>query len=162
MEESTTMKALVNVKWEFVDTTLKTLQHAGKGCRECVVLWLGHAQGSVTTVQQVFVPIQDAADDYFRIPREGIAALLRQLRTARLQVAVQVHSHPSEAFHSPADDTWAIIRHAGALSLVVPYFGLRTTTETFIQDTVVYELCSNNQWCHIPDTEVSRHYQVHA
>ena len=156
------MKALVNVKREFVDTTLEILQQAGKECRECAVLWLGQAQGSVTTVQQVFVPIQDATDDYFRIPREGITALLRQLRTARLQVAVQVHSHPCEAFHSPADDTWAIIRHAGALSLVVPYFGRRTTTDTFTQDTVVYELCFNNQWCHIPATEVSRHYQVHA
>ena len=155
------MKTLVHVNQEHVTTTLKTLQHAGKACRECVVLWLACMQGASLTVQQVFVPLQDAANDYFRIPREGVAALLRELGTTRLQVAVQVHSHPYEAFHSPADDTWAIVRHRGALSLVVPYFGLRTIPETFVQDAAVYELRPNNQWGHVRPTEVSHYYQVH-
>jgi len=35
-------------------------------------------------------------------------------------VAAQVHSHPDEAFHSKGDDEWAIVRHEGALSIVVP------------------------------------------
>ena len=154
------MKTLVHVNQEHVTTTLKTLQHAGKACRECVVLWLARRQGASLTVRQVFVPLQEAANDYFRIPREGVAALLRELGTTRLQVAVQVHSHPYEAFHSRADDTWAIVRHVGALSLVVPYFGLRTAPETFVQDATVYELCPNNQWCHVRPREVSHYYQV--
>lgn len=155
------MNTLVHVTQEYVNTTLNVLQHAGKACRECAVLWLGRVQGTRITIQKVFVPLQDASNDYFRIPREGVAALLRELGTARLQVAVQVHSHPYEAFHSPADDTWAIVRHAGALSLVVPYFGLRTTPETFVRDAVAYELRPNNRWCHILPTEVSHYYQVH-
>ena len=156
------MKTVVHVNQDSVDATLETLQQAGKARRECVVLWLGREQGASLTIRHVFVPLQDATDDYFHIPRAGIAALLQELRTTRLQVAVQVHSHPYEAFHSPADDTWAIVRHAGALSIVVPYFGLRTTPETFVQDAVVYELRPNNQWCHVCPTEVSHYYQVHV
>ncbi len=37
---------------------------------------------------------------------------------------VRVHSHPVEAFHSPTDDTNPALTHSGALSVVVPYFGL--------------------------------------
>jgi hypothetical protein len=35
-----------------------------------------------------------------------------------------VHSHPAGAFHSPADDANPVLSHEGAISVVVPYFGL--------------------------------------
>nr|BFE63687.1 hypothetical protein GCM10020063_082130 [Dactylosporangium thailandense] len=37
---------------------------------------------------------------------------------------VRVHSHPAEAFHSAADDRNPALTFRGALSVVVPYFGL--------------------------------------
>lgn len=37
---------------------------------------------------------------------------------------VRVHSHPGRAFHSPVDDRNPALTHEGALSVVVPYFGL--------------------------------------
>ena len=36
----------------------------------------------------------------------------------------RVHSHPGEAFHSATDDANPALTHTGALSIVVPYFGL--------------------------------------
>jgi hypothetical protein len=36
---------------------------------------------------------------------------------------VQVHSHPTEAYHSETDDTYPIVTVRGGLSLVVPDFG---------------------------------------
>ena len=36
----------------------------------------------------------------------------------------RIHSHPADAFHSPADDANPAITFVGALSIVVPYFGL--------------------------------------
>lgn len=153
------MKSIVVVSRDIVRTTVEELQHAGHVHQERVVLWLGRREADVVTVQRVFVPIQQAAHDYFHIPREGMAALLTYLRQSRLQVAAQVHSHPYEAFHSQADDLWAIIRHVGALSLVVPSFGLRTTAETFVNDAAVYELLPDNQWHHVPVTRVLRCYR---
>ena len=38
--------------------------------------------------------------------------------------AARVHSHPGPAFHSATDDRNPGLRHEGALSIVVPYFGL--------------------------------------
>ena len=37
---------------------------------------------------------------------------------------VRIHSHPGEAFHSAADDRNPALTFRGALSVVVPYFGL--------------------------------------
>lgn len=36
----------------------------------------------------------------------------------------RIHSHPGDAFHSRADDTNPVLSYEGALSVVVPYFGL--------------------------------------
>jgi hypothetical protein len=36
----------------------------------------------------------------------------------------RIHSHPAAAFHSPADDANPALTFEGALSIVVPFFGL--------------------------------------
>lgn len=36
----------------------------------------------------------------------------------------RVHSHPGAAYHSATDDGNPALRHEGALSIVVPFFGL--------------------------------------
>ena len=36
----------------------------------------------------------------------------------------RIHSHPAEAFHSYTDDKNPAVTHDGAISIVVPYFGL--------------------------------------
>ena len=57
----------------------------------------------------------------------------------------QVHSHPGEAFHSPADDRWAIPRQVGALSIVLPFFAAGISEETFFEQAAVFTL-SNNEF----------------
>ena len=69
---------------------------------------------------------------------------------ARLMVAAQVHTHPQEAFHSPADDHWAVLRHVGALSLVLPCFARDTTADTFVEQAKVYSLTQADEWDEIP------------
>jgi hypothetical protein len=90
----------------------------------------------------------------FVIPREGMAALHGELRRERLMVAAQVHSHPLQAFHSKADDRWAIVRHEGALSLVVPYFASRTSLRNFLDETKIFRFSPNAQWIEVPRSEV--------
>lgn len=36
----------------------------------------------------------------------------------------RIHSHPAAAFHSPTDDRNPVLTHEGAISIVVPFFGL--------------------------------------
>lgn len=71
-------------------------------------------------------------------------------------VAAQVHSHPREAFHSKADDRWAIVRHEGALSLVVPNFAIGTMVSTFLDDTKVYRFSASAQWVEVPRPELDQ------
>jgi hypothetical protein len=53
----------------------------------------------------------------------GKLALAAALAPDERYVA-RIHSHPGEAFHSATDDRNPALTHEGALSIVVPYFGL--------------------------------------
>ncbi|MHC2297262.1 hypothetical protein ACVJBD_001468 [Rhizobium mongolense] len=72
--------------------------------------------------------------------------LLAHLREKRLRVLAQIHSHPGRAFHSEADDEWAIVRHAGALSLVLPRFAQEATVDNFLGLAATYVLSTQNRW----------------
>ena len=138
-------------------TTLDILRKAGHENRECLVLWLGRREATEIPVVEAYRPEQVAAEDFFRLPRSSIADLLALLRDRNLMVAAQVHTHPEQAFHSVADDTWAIVRHVGALSLVLPYFARNTSVSSFLDDAAVFQLSAQNQWHEIPNNEVARH-----
>jgi proteasome lid subunit RPN8/RPN11 len=129
-----------------IDETLAFLRRAGDRQSEGVVLWLGRREPRGITVTEAYVPEQEAACDYFRIPPPAMAALLAHLGDTGTFIAAQVHSHPREAFHSEADNTWAIVRHLGALSLVVPRFARDTAAGNFVRQIAAFRLSHTNVW----------------
>jgi len=139
-----------------VEHTLRHLQEAGQKGTECVVLWLGRQVENIIQVQEVYRPIQAARAKMFYIPPDSMKALLSELNSKRLMIAAQVHSHPFEAFHSNADDVWAIVRHEGALSLVIPYFALNTSRENFMEDAKLFRLTPENKWREVPRGEIEQ------
>jgi hypothetical protein len=74
------------------------------------------------------IPDQDAR----RSPTGGVSVTLTSVGQMELALALaadelfvaRIHSHPGDAFHSPTDDANPVLVHEGALSIVVPYFGL--------------------------------------
>jgi proteasome lid subunit RPN8/RPN11 len=138
-----------------VETTVGHLKRAGDRRVECVVLWLARREGNSLRVEEAYLPTQSAREDHFHIPAASMNVLYGELRRRRLMVAAQVHSHPEKAFHSKADDEWAIIRHEGALSLVVPYFASETTAETFLEHSKVFQFSADARWREVPRAEVS-------
>jgi hypothetical protein len=132
---------------DLIATTLASLRMAGTTRKEGIVLWLGRREraGEIRVVE-VYVPDHEAESDYFWIPPESMQTLLRHLQETNTFIASQVHSHPKKAFHSDADDRWAIVRHLGALSLVVPHFAQDTTVDTFLQDIAAFRLTVQNKW----------------
>jgi len=141
---------------ELVANTLAFLKDAGRRHNECVVLWLGRPSGNQINIVECYRPHQIAKFDLFRIPPEGMTALQAKLRAGRLMVAAQVHSHPNVAFHSEADNAWAIVRHEGALSLVVPDFATHTEVGHFLDDTKVFQFSSGALWDEVPKSVVER------
>jgi proteasome lid subunit RPN8/RPN11 len=139
-----------------VSQTLIHLQEGGARACECVVLWLGRRHATGINVERVYRPLHHAEADFFHIPREGMTALHDELRRDRLMVAAQVHSHPGEAFHSLADDRWAIVRHEGALSLVVPGFAFQTQVDNFLDQTKVFRFSGAAEWLETPRADIER------
>ena len=137
-----------------IDQTIGLLRQAGH--QECVLLWLGQRDASSQRIEEVFLPLQERQFDYFVISRPGMAELMARLRTKGLYVVSQIHTHPGEAFHSPTDDKWAIVRHVGALSIVLPCFAMSTTLDNFLQQAAVFHLSASNAWKPVKPRQLSR------
>lgn len=98
--------------------------------------------------------------DSFWISAEGMRSLMRHLRANKLALTAQVHSHPRRAFHSKADDTHAIVRQEGALSIVVPYFGKTVDADSFAQNNAFFRLAGNDEWVEITRDKVPVYFEV--
>ena len=75
---------------------------------------------------RLVVPAQEATPVPYctvEVTKKGKLALAAALGSDERYVA-RIHSHPGLAFHSPTDDANPAITHEGALSIVVPFFGL--------------------------------------
>ncbi|WP_070267949.1 Mov34/MPN/PAD-1 family protein [Duganella sp. HH101] len=125
--------------------TLELLQEGGRvGC-ETVVFWVGKDN----QISEVFRPEQNVRADMFHLPPAAMRNLMAYLRQNRKKILAQIHSHPNEAFHSRADDQWAVIRHQGALSFVLPEFARTTTVDNFMQEVAAFSLSASDQWVQI-------------
>lgn len=75
---------------------------------------------------RLVVPAQTATPVPYctvEVTHEGKLQLAAELKNSETYVA-RIHSHPGLAFHSPADNANPALTFDGALSIVVPYFGL--------------------------------------
>ncbi|SRR5260370_2496867 len=144
-----------------IDETLEALRDAGRQGKERVVLWLAPRrlmEGPI--IAEIYVPLQEAAEVYFRIPAKGMTALMTHLRARRLALVAQVHSHPGRAFHSRADDEWAVVRHEGGISIVVPRFAAGVTATNFMAKAAVFRLSSEDRWLEVPPADTPQFLQI--
>jgi proteasome lid subunit RPN8/RPN11 len=152
----------LKINHQAVEMTLERLHHSGSSGHEGIVLWLGERKKQQSIVTHVYEPLHTADKDFFHIPPEGMRALMDCLRDNDVSVLAQVHTHPEEAFHSRADDKWAIVRHVGAMSLVLPYFARGVTPANFISQMATFRLSQTNHWLEVPRREASSLIEVAA
>jgi biotin carboxylase len=152
--------SLIKLKHDQIDVSLAHFRRAARRRSECVVLFLGRRVGATIEVVDVVRPQQEAGLDFFHIPPQAMRRLFNKLRKNRLMVAAQAHTHPARAFHSEADDHWAIIRHHGALSIVLPYFAKATTCDSFVSDIALFKYSEANQWEEVPPKQIPLHLEV--
>lgn len=141
------------IKLEVVTRTLDVLRHFGSyGC-EGLVLWVGEVNRAEARVTNVVVPDQrpvksESGVGYF-VEADTLFELNKDLANSGLRLIAQVHSHPHEAYHSAADDRYAIVTADGGLSLVVPEFGSAPPDPA---QWAVYRL-RNGSWCELDDVQ---------
>lgn len=116
------------VPLELVDQTLGPLQKAGRKGYEAFVLWGGRLDGpNRFEFTSAYVPEQTMSrgEDRLLVVVEGEALFRvnRAFYAEGLTLAGQVHSHPTDAYHSSTDDAYPLMTLTGGLSGVVPDFG---------------------------------------
>jgi hypothetical protein len=136
----------ISIDRSVIATTLRVLRNFGAHGCEGLVLWIGEVNEDQARITQAVVPDQrpiksEDGVGYF-VDGTALFDLNRELANTGLRLIAQVHSHPSEAYHSDADDRYAIVTADGGLSLVVPNFGMAPDDPTL---WAVYRL-SNGCW----------------
>lgn len=140
------MSQLVIARTE-LEQSIQMLRAGGARGEERMVAWLGKdLLTGAGRVREVYEPEQLCKMDRFYIPPASMTALMGTLGRTRSKILAQLHTHPHEAFHSEADDVWAIIRHRGALSLVLPHFAQATTADNFLDQVKTYEFSADAHW----------------
>lgn len=154
------MIPLIRCPSTIIDQTLAALRAGGARDCEALVLWLARRTAGVVDVVEAYEPPYESSVDYFRINPRGMRAIMSRLREDRLHICAQVHSHPGKAFHSTADDRWAIVRHQGALSLVVPHFAASTTTQSFLNMSATFILTRDDRWLPVARHDLGRYLEI--
>ncbi len=109
-----------------VEVTDQVLRDAGRRRAEMFVLWTGHVVDNTFTATFAYVPEQVAyalADGLcVTVLGDALHTLNKWLYEHGYALAVQVHTHPTRAYHSTTDDAYPIVTQRGGLSVVVPDF----------------------------------------
>jgi hypothetical protein len=135
---------------EVVAGTDDLLRKAGAEQLEIFVLWTGIPSNDQFEIRSVRLPSQTsyklAEGLCVRVDGEELHRLNLALYEQGEILAIQIHTHPEEAYHSETDDTYPIVTQLGGLSIVVPNFGAAGTGGP---GTATYRLGSKG-WIDIP------------
>ena len=127
--------------------TVEHLRDRGRHGVEGVVLWAGVLQDGAFNVRRAVVPEQTAHRSpsglMYVVEGDELLRVNQALYRDGLVLGAQVHSHPSDAYHSDLDDAHAIVTVVGGLSVVVPDFGRGPIRPAA---WAVYRLASDGRW----------------
>lgn len=145
---------------DVMTSTVHALRAFGKSRNEGLVLWLGHIDGHQAKITHSMVPpqrsIQTEDGVGYIVAEETLLEISRFLNQKKLRLIAQVHSHPGRAYHSSADDRYAVVTKEGGFSLVVPNFGFGRPDLT---SWAVYRL-SGPHWIQLDRDEVTNMFTL--
>lgn len=130
------------------------MRSAGRMRLEGLVLWAGKQQNRVFSVTELIIPTQKALTT-----AEGVCAIVEAdemrrlnmyLYRSSLELAAQVHTHPTEAYHSLTDDENAIATTIGSFSIVVPNFAV---VDYALSECAVYRLDARGNWLEVDESQ---------
>lgn len=75
----------------------------------------------------------------------------------KVSLIAQIHSHPTEAYHSGTDDDNAIVTRVGGFSIVIPDFAFGPID---IKLWEIYRLDAGGKWIHVPSESLSRIIEI--
>jgi hypothetical protein len=142
---------------DIIDSSLDAIARAGADGAELFVAWGGVATDALTfEFRSATIPRQKSmrTENGLMVAIEGDALfrLSRELHRRGLTLAGQIHGHPTDAYHSPLDDAWAIPTLPGSLSVVVPDFA--EAGRAALKRCEIYRLGADGMWRPFPSSQV--------
>lgn len=137
------------------------LVEVGRSGYEGLGLWVGRIGAGTATVERALIPEQRL----IRGPA-GVGVLVDGAELHRinvwlfdngLRILAQIHSHPTDAYHSDTDDDNALATTVGSLSLVVPDFARGPVD---LSQTAVYRLNGAGDWLPVTAADVTRLIEI--
>jgi hypothetical protein len=107
--------------------TIAFLREVGQAGNEGFVLWSGTFEDPRTFhFRTSIIPAQEAHTTatglLVVVPGAELFVVNRDVHSRGEVLAAQVHSHPTDAYHSTTDDRYPLVTLVGALSVVIPNF----------------------------------------
>ena len=129
------------VPGEALARTEESLQAAGREGYELFVVWSGVEEGDSFRVLTPHVPRQTSYRTerglVVRVDGDALHELNIWLYENGETLAVQVHAHPTDAFHSDTDDAYPIVTALGGFSIVAADFA---RNGLLCEDTAIFRL----------------------
>ena len=138
------------VPLEIVDQTIEPLQAAGERGYEAFVLWGGRfvEDDARFDFEAAYFPEQSMSRGrsglLVVVDGEALFRVNREFYARGLVLGGQVHSHPTDAYHSDTDDSYPLVTLVGGLSAVVPDFG--SGGRERLNDWAWYRLIAAGEW----------------
>lgn len=132
-----------------VEQAYDHIRNAGSQRLEGVVLFSGRYQEEQKHFQvlETIVPHQLSVNIdrglLYAVSGDELHRINVYLHSTKQILLAQLHSHPTEAYHSSTDDAFPIVTKVGGFSIVVPNFGMN---EFQIEDWAVYRLSQKLTW----------------
>ncbi len=146
----------VHVPLQVAEETQRFLRAVGQRGHEGLALWVGRPIDKQFQVEQLLIPRQRAirtADGVCAVvDTDEMHRINMELFNSGLRLIAQIHSHPTDAYHSDTDDEHAIANTIGSLSLVVPDFG---AGDFNLATTAVYRLAQSGEWVEVDPKRVA-------
>jgi hypothetical protein len=137
------------------------LADVGRSGYEGLGLWVGTVTAKTATVERAIIPQQRLVRSASGVGVYVDGAELHRINVwlfdNSLRILAQIHSHPTDAYHSDTDDENALATAVGSLSLVVPDFARGPVD---LSRTAIYRLDRVGDWVAVPQPAASRLIEV--
>jgi proteasome lid subunit RPN8/RPN11 len=146
----------IKIPSELVNGIYEEFRKTGAQGYERLALFAGIKAGDIFTVTHTIYPEQYLTRSpeglSFYVKGEELERIGNWLFEQKRSLIGQIHSHPSEAYHSEADDQMAIITKYGGISIVVPDF---SNSDHLLQGSAFYRLMPQTGWTALSSEEIS-------
>ncbi len=151
----------ITISKQHISEAFDFLNYAGKKRVEAVSLFAGYEEGNTFHIKEVVIPKQLSyileQGLMYAVEGEELHRINVWLYENNLKLIAQIHSHPSEAYHSSADDRFPIVDTYGGVSIVVPDFA---NGKIDLNDWAIYRLSLKKTWEKLTNKEIKSLFQI--